>query len=117
MLALARARIATARFWQNGQQLLGLVQTIFAERISNGDGIGDIADILGKDIDADKLKTITTKLVAQGKLDALTLAQYTKDLNQDERLILGQYMQLFQLLRSNKAQFDQAAMNLIGQSV
>lgn len=113
MIALARARIATARFWQNGQQLIGLIQSIFTERMANGDAIEDIADVFGKDIESDKLKAIATKLVAAGQLDALTIAQYTKDLNQDERLILGQYMQLLQLLKSNKAQFDQSVTNLI----
>ena len=88
MIALARARIATARFWQNGQQLLSLVQAIFTERMTNGDALSDIADVFGKDVDSNKLKTISSKLVSAGQLDALTVAQYTKDLNQDERLML-----------------------------
>lgn len=117
MLALARARIATARFWQNWQQLIGLVQAIFTERMANGDALEDIADILGKDVDTTKLKTIASTLVSAGQLDALSIAQYTKNLNQDERFILLQYINLFQLLKSNKTQFDQSVMNLIAQSV
>ena len=85
--------------------------------MANGDALEDIADILGKDVDTTKLKTIASTLVSAGQLDALSIAQYTKNLNQDERFILLQYINLFQLLKSNKTQFDQSVMNLIAQSV
>lgn len=81
--------------------------------MANGDALEDIADVFGKDIDAMKLKTIAGTLSSAGQLDALSVAQHTKNLNQDERLILGQYLNLLQLLKSNKAQFDQSVANLI----
>jgi hypothetical protein len=115
-LALMRARMATSRFWQNSQQIIGLIQGFFVERIANGDAIEDIADIYGKLVDAKKLKTIATQITSW-PLDASNISKNTTDLSQDERLILSQYIQLSQLLKSNKNQFDQSIANLISQSI
>jgi hypothetical protein len=59
-----RARMATSRFWQNSQQIIGLIQGFFVERIANGDAIEDIADIYGKLVDAKKLKTIAAQITS-----------------------------------------------------
>lgn len=64
-LVLLRAKIAIARFFPDAQELLNFIGETFASRIANGEVIGDIADVYGKEIDYVKVLTTAQSVLAQ----------------------------------------------------
>jgi hypothetical protein len=54
-LVFLRAKLSIARFFPDAQTLLNFIGETFASRISNGEVIGDIADVYGKTIDQNKV--------------------------------------------------------------
>lgn len=50
-LLILRAKLSVVRFFANKQpELVNLIKSIFIQRIGNGQGISDIADIFGKTV-------------------------------------------------------------------
>lgn len=113
-LALARARLATARFWWNQQQLIAVLTQIFTERVSNGLAISDIADVYGKIIDEEKLSLLVKNATASWFPSIQTSI---KDLTQDERFVLLNYLNILTSYNKQPAQFGSIASNIITQSL
>lgn len=115
-LILLRAKLSIARFFPEAQTLLNFIGETFANRIANGDVIWDIADVYGKDIDANKIfATAQTILGQQWVSEELT--KTVEGLSQDNRLILAQYLGLVNLAKSNSPQYQEFINNIIGQSL
>lgn len=115
-LVFLRAKLSIARFFPDAQQLLTFIGETFANRVSDGKAIGDIADVYGKIIDEQKVLTIAQKILAQQNTpDELT--KNVELLSQDERLILTQYVGLVNLLKANNPQFQQFVNSIIEQSL
>ena len=64
-LVFLRAKIAIARFFPDAQELVSFIGETFANRISNGEVIGDIADVYGKSVDQNKIFTTAQAILAQ----------------------------------------------------
>lgn len=95
-LILLRSKIAVAKFFTNDQELLMKLFTLFQTRLASENGLWDIADILGKQVDEQKLNQLLRK-VAEGQQPNIT------ELSQDERLVLAQYYGLIKLMASPQA--------------
>ncbi len=95
-LILLRAKIAVAKFFTNDQELLMKLFTLFQTRLMSDQGLWDIANILGKQVDEKKLNLLL-KEVASGKQPNII------NLSQDERLILAQYYGILKLLTTPQA--------------
>ena len=114
-LILIRAKIAIARFFPEAQELLTFIADTFTQRVSNGEAIGDIADIYGKTIDEGKILQLAVTLI-EGK-DTSTAEASIQALTQDERLVLLQYLGLVNLLKAGNTQYQEYVNNLLSQSL
>lgn len=113
-LAIFRARLATMRYrWNQEQMIQGLI-AIFTERIVNGEGVSDIADVFGKIIDETKLKWLVNQAVKSG---FPSIANQIKDLTQDEKYVLLNYLNILTTYNKQPAQFGSVATNIINQSL
>ena len=95
-LILLRAKIAVAKFFTNDQELLMKLFTLFQTRLMSDQGLWDIANIFGKQVDEKRLNQLL-KEVASGKQPNIT------NLSQDERLVLAQYYGILKLLTTPQA--------------
>lgn len=115
-LVFLRAKLSIARFFPDAQELLNFIGETFANRIGNGEVIGDIADVYGKTIDANKVFMTAQQILAQ-QWASEELTQIIEWLSQDERLILTQYMGLVNLLKTNATQYQEFVNSILGQSL
>jgi hypothetical protein len=116
-LLLTRAKLAVARYFQDANTYINAIANIFAKRIETGKAIGDIADVYGKGIDEQKVANVAQQLLESGQVTAQMLETMTSNLSQDERTILLQYINLFQLYKSGNSQLQNAINNILGQSL
>ncbi|HKL44189.1 MAG TPA: hypothetical protein VJ892_02845, partial [Candidatus Absconditabacterales bacterium] len=108
-LIYLRAKLAAARFVPDSNDLVNGVAQILNNRISQGEGIGDIADIYGKQISEGKVvNTINVFLSNPQSAPAMV-----ESLTQDERFVLVQYLNLYQSLQQNNMQQYQEILNNI----
>lgn len=110
---LFRTKLATLRFWPEAQQLFSALGTIFTQRMSRGEAIGDIASILGKSVDESKIQALATSILTQKKLVADAIA----NLNADEKMVLVQYLSLYNMMKTNNQQYQQVVGSFLQQSV
>lgn len=112
-IALTRTKLATARFWwDEGNGLLQKALQIMWSRFTiPQSGLSDIADIFGKDVDVPKLAA-----VAQQVKDP-SIVEQIKQLNQDERYVLANYLSLLSLSTTNPQQYQQSLVWLLQQSI
>jgi hypothetical protein len=115
-----RAKLSIARFMPEREQLITYIMKKFDERMTNGQAIGDIADVFGKAIDENKVNTaVLTYLNQQGKISQ-ELTDLVKSLTQHERFVMLQYISLMNMRnnQSSAQQYQQAVnQNIIGQSI
>jgi hypothetical protein len=115
-LVFLRAKMGVARFFPDGQEIINFIASVFMNRLSNGQAIGDIADIFGKIIDEDAtLWAVQQVLNAQGNQSQIQEAIAV--LTQDERFVAAQYLGLYNLLRQNDPQFSGVFNNILSQGV
>lgn len=111
-----RARLAVARFFPDTvNNMVQFIGQTFTARMANGFAIGDMADIIGKTIDEQKLLQVA-QAVINGSNPA-TLTQAIDELTQDERIVLVQYLNMYTMLRQDNQQYMQALNQLLWQSV
>jgi hypothetical protein len=106
-VTITRARMLAARFFW--QQIVQQIIEIALQKFNQNDFIQDIADMTGKIIREDVLKSLLSKWVIDHSL--------IRELSGDERIVLGQYMQLQQLASQDKAQLKAQIQNMIIQSL
>ncbi len=111
-----RARLAVARFFPDTvNNMVQFMGQMFTARMANGLAIGDMADIIGKIIDEQKLLQVA-QAVINGSNPA-TLTQAIDELTQDERIVLVQYLNMYTMLRQDNQQYMQTLNQLLWQSV
>jgi hypothetical protein len=111
-IPLMRTKLATARFWwDEGNTLLQKVLQIFGQRMTGIYGIWDLADIFGKDVDVVKLGAI-----AQQVSNPAIVSQI-KDLSQDERYVLANYLSIISAAKAQPQQYQQQLLQLLQQSI
>ena len=111
-LVLTRTKVATARFrWDEGNTLLQKVLQIFGQRMMWPYWLWDIADIFGKDVDVPKLTALAQQISGPSALSKI------KDLTQDERYILANYLGIMSSAKSNSQQYQQQLLQLLQQSI
>ncbi len=107
-----RARLAVARFFPDTvNNMVQFIGQTFTARMANGFAIGDMADIIGKTIDEQKLLQVA-QAVINGSNPA-TLTQAIDELTQDERIVLVQYLNMYTMLRQDNQQYMQALNQLL----
>jgi len=104
-LILLRAKMAVIKFFYTEQSTLEKIFEIFQERILNGKWLWDIANIMGKNINENKLYPVIEQLIT--KWDT----SWVKNLTQDEKYVVSQYAGLYRLM-TTPAQRDQAQSTL-----
>jgi len=115
-LIFLRAKLSIARFFPDAQELLNFIAETFTNRVSDGQVIGDIADIYGKSVDEKALFEIAGKVLTnQGTSE--DIATTIETLSQDERMVLSQYLGIRNLVTSNSPQYQEVLNNIIGQSL
>jgi hypothetical protein len=97
--------------------LIQFIADTFSQRVVNWEAISDISDIMWKNIDETKLLPIAQAYIEkQGTPEELQTK--VKELNQDERNVLGQYLWLYNILQAgNQEQYWQILNNLLWQSL
>jgi hypothetical protein len=100
-LILLRAKMAVIKYFYTEQDVLVKMFEIFQERIMNWKWVSDIASIIGKDVDVNKLFPVLDDLLTKWNTSSV------KKLSQDERYVVSQYAGLYRLM-STPAQKEQA---------
>lgn len=108
-----RAKLATLRFWPTANQMFARLPAIFTQRMINMKAVEDLATIFGKDVDIAKIQSVSKVVLANNK----AAPELLKDLSQDDRSILVQYLTLYNLLKTNNQQYQQYVSNIMQQSV
>jgi len=107
--------MGVARFFPDAQQIIGFIGNTFVQRIGNGQAVGDVADVFGKIIDEKKVLAAVQQVT--GNPDPTKATAIVDTLTQDERFVLAQYLGLYNLLRQNSPQFQEAVNQILGQSI
>lgn len=115
-LVFLRAKLSVARFFPDAQDLVNFIAETFTNRISNGQAIGDIADVYGKVVDEKKILEIANTIITEKSASPQTTTTI-EAMTQDDRLILTQYIGLRNLLAANNPQYQEYLNSIIGQSL
>jgi hypothetical protein len=117
-LLLERARMSAARFFTNAQIYGNAAASLFVSRLVTYEAVQDLADIIGKEIRSDKvIKAAQSVRSGIAKQDYAAMQVMMKELTNDERFVLQQYLSLIQAQQQNPAQLRQYVTTLISQSV
>jgi hypothetical protein len=116
-LLIERAKMAAARFFPKSDLYVNVAWQLLAERLQTDEGIADVADIMGKDIDLPAVRSMA-KRISNGvqQSDQQSIQEDIKKLTDSDRFILQQYLAIRQSQATPK-QYRQNIMNLIWQSV
>ncbi len=120
-IPLFRARLALMRYWQDQSLYSNFVTTVAAERVLSMDFISDIADILWKQVDENKIKD-AAKIIFSTSSSASDnrMTEFQKQfdtLTEDERIVLSNYTSYYQLLQSDKEKFKTYLAQLLDQTI
>ncbi len=116
-LLLAKAKLSVARYFPDANSYIQFIAETLVTRIQNGLAMWDIADVLGKNIDEAKLLKAAAIISANTIQDEAGLKAFTKELTQDERYILTQYIGILKMAQADQTQFQQAINGIISQSL
>ena len=96
---------------QEDMSLLTHIFNLFLSRYQSAAGIDDMANLVNKQVDGEKLFSIAAGYIANGSLDA-------KNLTQDERLVLVQYLSLLKTLSGvDKTQLENILFSTLQSSI
>ena len=104
---LERARLSTPRFF--GETALSNIIQIAEQRVLDGSFVEDIADMVGKQVRSDVLRSI----VSQPSLDPTQIAWLT----QDERFVIVQYLNLRQSKQNTPDAFVTQLQSMIQKNI
>ncbi len=106
---LFRAKLTVPRFFQtDAQDLFEFIWLLFQSRLKTIDGINDIADILGKQIDRNRVAQAFQ--LVQNPPQGVDLTKLNKELNNDERTVLGYYLTIQNYIAKNEVKWVQDIM-------
>lgn len=63
-LVFLRAKLSIARFFPDAQELLNFIAETFTSRVTDGQAVGDIADVYGKIVDEAKILTVAQAILS-----------------------------------------------------
>ena len=110
---LFRSKLAVPRFFGNeSQDFFVLIGVIFQQRLSQNSWLEDLANILGKDVELQKL-TDTMKML---QIPWGNLTKLNKQLTDDERAVIWYYTAISQRQKANDLQGVQSIMTDLLQS-
>jgi hypothetical protein len=115
-LVYLRAKISVARFFPNEPQLINFVGNVFTQRLMTEQGLEDIADILGRKIDTNKTLNVAIQVVNNQSMNQ-NLQDNIAILSQDERMVLAQFLTMYNTLRVDPNQYQQMINSLLQQSL
>ncbi|MEF2175877.1 MAG: hypothetical protein V3575_05370 [Candidatus Absconditabacteria bacterium] len=117
-IVLLRSKLATSRFWPNKNDLHNFCVTIAKQRIVSLDFIDDFADVLGKQIDSNKLKKIVVGInQLKSVRDGITkYSNEIRDLSEDEKMVFLQFMNLYVTLINDPTSLDDMLFQFIQSS-
>ena len=112
---LFKAKLAAPRFFSTeAQYYFALIGTLFQSRLAQTEGVTDMADILGKQVDPIKVsKAISLVTTSQGKVNLMDL---NKELSDDERTVLGYYLAIQGRSQANDTKGTQEIINQLLQT-
>lgn len=116
-LLLFRSKLSVARYFPDANDYINFIANIFIQRIENKEAIWDIADVYGKLINEQKVKSAANNLLSAWQVSAQLLQSITQELSQDERLILAQFINIYNLHKSKNERFQEAINNILWQSL
>ncbi|HCB50987.1 TPA: hypothetical protein DEP21_00035 [Patescibacteria group bacterium] len=111
-IIFTRTKLAIARYFQDATSYISFIGNTFINRIESGKAIGDIADVYGKNIDEEKLFAIS-KTFTSGQTTSEVVQQKVSELSQDERLILAQYLGIYNIAKSSPDQLQSTVNNIL----
>jgi hypothetical protein len=110
--------MSAARFFANAQIYGNAAASLFVSRLVTYEAVQDLADIIGREIRSDKvIKAAQGVRSGIAKQDYAAMQVMMKELTNDERFILQQYLSLIQAQQQNPTQLRQYVTTLISQSV
>jgi len=115
-LLFLRAQLSIARFFPNSQQLMWFIAETFSQRVQNGEAVGDIADVYGKIIDEEKVSILAKNFLSK-KSNPYQMQQDIETLTQGERLILSQYLGIYNMKQTNSQSFQSMVNQLMQTSL
>lgn len=118
-LLLERARMSAARFFPKTQEYAEAAASILSTRIQTLQWVQDIADVLGKQIDEQKLVALAKEIVTntnktQGAMN--TTINKIGELTEDERTVLQYFISIYQARSAQPATYRQYISSLISAS-
>ena len=113
-LIYLRAQLAAARYMDNANELFNWIWYIFNNRVWNWDVIQDIADVYWKQIELWKVINTMNVYLTNPK----SVSQMVSTLSQDERVILFQFINLYNLAQStDQSQYQSFVNNIFSNSI
>ncbi len=117
-LLVERAKMSSARYFPNSQAYAAAAADLFVSRMRTYEAMQDIADIIGKEIRADKIIPIARRLAGGVKQEEYAEVQASmSDLTNDEKFVVQQFVSILQAQTQNPTQFRQYVNSLISQSI
>ncbi len=114
-ILLTKAKLSVARFFPDAQKYIQFIADTFVQRIQTQDALGDIADVFGKPIREDVLKSLASNILKTRDINAISTQ--VQQLSQDERRVLLQYLSLFQMLTTQAQGYQEMINSILGQSI
>lgn len=113
-LIYLRSQLAAARYMDNANELVNWIRNIFNSRLWNWDVIQDIADVYWKQIELWKLINTVNVYLSNPR----SVSQMVSTLTQDERIILFQFLNLYNLAQSaDQSQYQSFVNNIFSNSI
>jgi hypothetical protein len=113
-LIYLRAQLAAARYMDNANELINWIWYIFNNRVWNWDVIQDIADVYWKQIELWKVINTMNVYLTNPK----SVSQMVSTLTQQERVILFQFINLYNLAQStDQSQYQSFVNNIFSNSI
>jgi hypothetical protein len=114
-LTIMRSKVAMARFFPEWNALLTKVGAILNQRIVEWKWVEELSDLLWKDIET---QTLTNAIQDYMKTKNTTaLAQVVPTLNNDQKLVLSNYLSILSVAQTNPDEYNKIIMNLMQQSI
>lgn len=113
-LVYLRAQLAAARYMDNANELINWIWYIFNNRVWNWDVVSDIADVYWRQIELWKIINTMNVYLSNSQ----SLPQMVSTLTQDERVMLFQFINLYNLMNSsNQSQYQSFVNNIFTNSI
>jgi len=112
-LTYFKAQLSSARYMDNANELINYIAQILWQRLLDWKAIWDIADIYGKIIDEEKVLNAVNVWIQSPN----SLPQIVSTLNQDERYILYNYLNMYIWIQQSNDTYNNVINTLLSSSI